>query len=85
MELTPSEDEAQRSMNTMNVRELFCQAGNISDVGQAIALYKNWIDDHPNDPLLHAACFNYAALLSNNGDSAAAKPILLKALELDPS
>jgi predicted O-linked N-acetylglucosamine transferase (SPINDLY family) len=84
MELTPSEDEAQRSMNTMNVRELFCQAGNISDVGQAIALYKNWIDDHPNDPLLHAACFNYAALLSNNGDSAAAKPILLKALELDP-
>ncbi len=49
----------------------------------AIALYRTWIAHTPS-PMVYAACFNLAVVLSTAGDDAAAEALLRQAIALNP-
>jgi predicted O-linked N-acetylglucosamine transferase (SPINDLY family) len=48
------------------------------------ALYTNWIEHHPDDPLLFAALFNYAVVLTDAGELTRARECLERVLSLSP-
>ncbi len=47
-------------------------------------LYTAWIEHHPDDPLLYAALFNYAVVLTDAGDFVGARECLERVLSLNP-
>ena len=47
------------------------------------ALYTCWIEHHPDDPLLYAALFNYAVVLTDAGDLTRARECLERVLSLN--
>ena len=49
------------------------------------ALYNAWIDHHPDDPLLYAALFNHAVVLTDAGDLTGARACLERVLSLNPN
>ena len=51
---------------------------------RAVALYRAWITRHPADPLVYAMWFNYAVLLSQQGELPDAKAALDEAIRLNP-
>ncbi|MGX9963184.1 O-linked N-acetylglucosamine transferase, SPINDLY family protein [Roseomonas sp. F4] len=58
-------------MRIDTVAELFGSAHQLTSLGearQAAALYRDWLDRHPADPLGHAVYFNYGVLLSGLDD-----------------
>jgi predicted O-linked N-acetylglucosamine transferase (SPINDLY family) len=70
----------------LSIGDLFSAAGVLQESGQlpaAIALYEAWITHTPS-PLVYAACFNLAVMLSQAGNDAAAEQVLLKAIALNP-
>ncbi|MGV7211226.1 methyltransferase domain-containing protein [Oxalobacteraceae bacterium A2-2] len=70
----------------LTITDLFGAAAVLQESGQnpaAIALYRAWIDG-ANSPLVYAACFNLAVLLSNQGDEAGAEQTYRKAIALNP-
>ena len=70
----------------LSIGDLFGAAAVLQESGQlpaAIALYRAWIDHTPS-PLVYAACFNLAVVLSNSGDDAGAEAVLRKAIAQNP-
>src|SRR5450830_538912 len=70
----------------LSIGDLFGAAAVLQDSGQlpaAIGLYRAWIDHTPS-PLVYAACFNLAVVLSNSGDDPGAEVVLRKALSQNP-
>lgn len=47
-------------------------------------LYTQWIEHHPDDPLLFAALFNYSVVLTDAGDLTEARACLERVLSLRP-
>ncbi|MRX11239.1 methyltransferase domain-containing protein [Pseudoduganella sp. FT25W] len=71
----------------LSIADLFGAAAVLQESGQlpaAIALYRAWID-HAQSPLVYAACFNLAVVLSNSGDDVAAEAVLHKAIAQNPN
>jgi predicted O-linked N-acetylglucosamine transferase (SPINDLY family)/SAM-dependent methyltransferase len=71
----------------LSIGDLFGAAAVLQESGQlpaAIGLYRAWIDHTPS-PLIYAACFNLAVVLSNAGDDAAAEAVLRKAMAQNPN
>lgn len=54
------------------------------DADHAAQIYSLWIKFNPSDPLLHAALFNYAVLLSDSGRVDEARQALESAVALNP-
>jgi predicted O-linked N-acetylglucosamine transferase (SPINDLY family) len=72
---------------SLSIGDLFGAAAVLQESGQlpaAIALYRAWID-HSQSPLIYAACFNLAVVLSNSGDDAGAEAVLRKAMAQNPN
>jgi len=70
----------------LSIGDLFAAAAVLQESGQlpaAIGLYRAWIDHTPS-PLIYAACFNLAVVLSNAGDDAGAEAVLRKAVAQNP-
>lgn len=70
----------------LSITDLFGAAAVLQDSGQvpaAIGLYRAWIEHTPS-PLIYAACFNLAVVLSNSGDDAGAETVLRKAIAQNP-
>jgi len=70
----------------LSIGDLFGAAAVLQESGQlpaAIALYRAWIDHTPS-PLIYAACFNLAVVLSNAGDDGGAEVVLRKAIAQHP-
>ncbi|SEO60229.1 Predicted O-linked N-acetylglucosamine transferase, SPINDLY family [Duganella sp. CF517] len=66
----------------LSIGDLFGAAAVLQESGQlpaAIALYRTWILHTPS-PLVYAACFNLAVVLSNSGDDAGAEAVLRQAI-----
>ncbi len=53
--------------------------------GTALMFYETWLRNHPSDPLLYVAYFNYGTLLSQTGHPERAALALAELLRLDPS
>jgi predicted O-linked N-acetylglucosamine transferase (SPINDLY family) len=71
---------------SLSIGDLFGAAAVLQESGQlpaAVALYRAWID-HSQSPLIYAACFNLAVVLSNAGDDAGAEAVLRKAMAQNP-
>lgn len=71
----------------LSIGDLFGAATVLQESDQlpaAIALYRAWIEHTPS-PLIYAACFNLAVLLSNSGDDPAAEVVLRQALAINPN
>jgi predicted O-linked N-acetylglucosamine transferase (SPINDLY family)/SAM-dependent methyltransferase len=71
----------------LSIGDLFGAAAVLQESGQlpaAIALYRTWIDHTPS-PLIYAACFNLAVVLSNAGDDVGAEAVLRKAIAQNPN
>jgi predicted O-linked N-acetylglucosamine transferase (SPINDLY family) len=72
---------------TLSLVELIEAAAQLNAVGQKTQsrqLYKIWIDHNPQNPLLHVALFNRAALDDEAGDLASAAECLEKAIAQNP-
>ncbi|MYN43136.1 methyltransferase domain-containing protein [Duganella sp. FT109W] len=70
----------------LSIADLFGATAVLQDSGQvpaAIGLYRAWIEHTPS-PLIYAACFNLAVVLSNSGDDAGAEAVLRKAIAQNP-
>nr|WP_315401846.1 tetratricopeptide repeat protein [uncultured Duganella sp.] len=70
----------------LSIGDLFGAAAVLQESGQlpaAIGLYRAWIAHTPS-PLMHAACFNLAVVLSNAGDDAGAEAVLRQAIAHHP-
>ncbi|WP_432380646.1 methyltransferase domain-containing protein [Duganella sp. P38] len=71
----------------LSIADLFGAAAVLQESGQlpaAVALYRAWIEHTPS-PLLYAACFNLAVVLSNAGDDVGAEAALRKAMAQNPN
>ncbi len=71
----------------LSIGDLFGAAAVLQESGQlpaAIGLYRAWIEHTPS-PLLYAACFNLAVVLSNAGDDAGAELVLRQAIAHNPN
>ncbi|MET0321341.1 MAG: tetratricopeptide repeat protein [Duganella sp.] len=71
----------------LSIADLFGAAAVLTESGQVpatIALYRSWIA-HTDTPLLYAACFNLAVVLSNAGDEAGAEAALRQAMASNPN
>ncbi|SDH50056.1 MULTISPECIES: methyltransferase domain-containing protein [unclassified Duganella] len=71
----------------LSIPDLFGAAAVLQESGQlpaAIALYRTWIEHTPS-PLMYAACFNLAVVLSNSGDDPGAEVVLRKAIAQNPN
>ena len=71
----------------MCIRDRFGAAAVLQESGQlpaAIALYRTWILHTPS-PLVYAACFNLAVVLSNSGDDTGAEAVLRQAIAQNPN
>jgi predicted O-linked N-acetylglucosamine transferase (SPINDLY family) len=72
---------------TLTVGELLGYAERLNRGGEAalaIALYRAWIENNADSPLLHAMYFNYAVLLSGANELNAAKSALNEAIRINP-
>jgi predicted O-linked N-acetylglucosamine transferase (SPINDLY family) len=72
---------------TLTVGELLGYAERLNRGGEAalaIALYRAWIENNADSPLLHAMYFNYAVLLSGVNELNAAKSALNEAIRINP-
>jgi predicted O-linked N-acetylglucosamine transferase (SPINDLY family)/SAM-dependent methyltransferase len=70
------------AQGALSIADLFGAAAVLTESGQvpaAIALYRSWIA-HTDTPLIYAACFNLAVVLSNAGDDAGAEAALRHAI-----
>ena len=73
---------AMATKGQLSIADLFGAAAVLQESGQlpaAIGLYRAWIEHTPS-PLIYAACFNLAVVLSNSGDDAGAEVVLRKAI-----
>lgn len=61
--------------------ESLASAGNLQSVA---ALYREWIEHHPDDPLLYAINFNLGTVLSTLTDHQGASAALAEAIRLNP-
>jgi predicted O-linked N-acetylglucosamine transferase (SPINDLY family)/SAM-dependent methyltransferase len=71
----------------LSIADLFGAAAVLQESGQlpaAIGLYRAWIDHTPS-PLIYAACFNLAVVLSNAGDDVGAEAVLRRAMAQNPN
>lgn len=71
----------------LSIGDLFGAAAVLQESGQlqaAIGLYRGWIEHTPS-PLVYAACFNLAVVLSSAGDDAGAEAVLRQAMALNPN
>jgi len=71
----------------LTISDLFGAAAVLQESGQlpaAIGLYQAWIKHTPS-PLIYAACFNLAVVLSNTGDDAGAETVLRQAIAQNPN
>jgi predicted O-linked N-acetylglucosamine transferase (SPINDLY family) len=71
----------------LNVPDLIRAVEVLRQSGQtsvAIALYAQWITDHPTDPLLYAVLFNYSVMLTDAGHLELARLCLERAIALNP-
>ena len=71
----------------LSIGDLFGAAAVLQESGQlpaAIGLYQTWILNTPS-PLVYAACFNLAVVLSNSGDDAGAEKVLRQAIAQNPN
>lgn len=71
----------------LSIGDLFGAAAVLQESGQlpaAIGLYRTWIQHTPS-PLIYAACFNLAVVLSNSGDDAGAEVVLRQAIAQNPN
>jgi predicted O-linked N-acetylglucosamine transferase (SPINDLY family) len=88
----PSVDDFDATMarvaaRQVEVQELIGYAAAAQAAGWAsrpAELYKTWIANNPQHPLLHAVYFNYAVALSELGDLAGATIALREAIRLKP-
>ena len=72
---------------TLTVAQLLGTADRLVKAGEAkmaIALYRAWIENNTDSPLLHAMYFNYAVVLSGANELAAAKSALSEAIRINP-
>lgn len=72
---------------TLTVGKLIGAAEQLNRAGEAklaIALYRAWIENNSDSPLLHAMYFNYAVVLSAANEFAAAKAALSEAIRINP-
>jgi predicted O-linked N-acetylglucosamine transferase (SPINDLY family) len=79
---------ARASSKRLEIAELFGCAESLKetgDQGRAIEVYKTWIAFNADHPLLHAAYFNYAVLLSESNDFTGAMNALREAIRLKPN
>lgn len=70
-------------MQDISVAELFGTTHSLSTAGQApraAALYRDWLAQHPADPLAHAVLFYYGVLLSGLDDLAGAANAFAEAI-----
>jgi predicted O-linked N-acetylglucosamine transferase (SPINDLY family)/SAM-dependent methyltransferase len=77
---------AMATQGQLSIADLFGAAAVLQESGQlpaAIGLYRAWIDHTPS-PLIYAACFNLAVVLSNAGDDVGAEAVLHKAIAQNP-
>lgn len=77
---------AMATSGQLSIADLFGAAAVLQESGQlpaAIGLYRAWIEHTPS-PLIYAACFNLAVLLSNAGDDAGAEQVLRQAIAHNP-
>jgi predicted O-linked N-acetylglucosamine transferase (SPINDLY family) len=78
---------AMAASGALSIGDLFGAAAVLQESGQlpaAIALYQTWILHTPS-PLVYAACFNLAVVLSNSGDDAGAEAVLRQAIAQNPN
>ena len=69
------------------VMDLIRAAETLKASGQSAAvsaLYGSWIQANPDDPLIHAVLFNHAVVLADDGDLAAARDCLERAIARAP-
>ena len=70
------------------IGELFKAAEKLQSDGDpatAASLYKNWIGCNPDNPLLHAAYFNYSVALAKAGDRFGAINAARESIRLEPN
>lgn len=68
-------------MDLIRAAETLKRSGELAAVS---ALYGSWINDNPDDPLLHAVLFNYAVTLADAGDLDRARACLERSIERAP-
>ena len=74
-------------MSNVTIVELFRQADRLEsagDIAAAVDVYKTWIALNPDNPHLHAACFNFGVVQSRAGDKAGAVNTLRSAIRMKP-
>jgi predicted O-linked N-acetylglucosamine transferase (SPINDLY family) len=74
-------------MSKLSITELFREADRLEtagDIAGAVTLYKSWVALNAADPHLHAACFNYAVVLSRAGDKMGAINTLRDTIRIKP-
>ncbi len=76
----------QLDSGVLGLPELIGAAASLSKANEAplaLDLYRNWIERHPQDPLLYVAYFNYAVLTRDAGDVIATLEALKQAIALN--
>lgn len=85
---TVSDVERVLVLRTWPIGVLFKNAEKLQSDGDpltAAALYKNWIGCNPDNPLLHAAYFNYSVALAKAGDRFGAINAARESIRLEPN
>ena len=78
---------AQSTGRNLGVMELIRAAETLKQAGAGAAveaLYGGWVVANQDNPLLYAVLFNYAVVLSDNGDLVHARECLERAIALNP-
>ncbi|MBF0612059.1 MAG: glycosyl transferase [Magnetococcales bacterium] len=71
----------------MTIMDLLTSVGQLSANKEdhlVPTLYRTWIQNNPNDPLIYAVLFNYSVVLSNNNALAEARDALQQAIQVKP-
>ncbi len=72
---------------TLPVTELIGVSDRLRTGGEmalAMSLYRTWIENNPDNPILHAVYFNYGVVLTAAGELPAARAALAEAIRLKP-
>ena len=81
-------DALKRAMErALSVGELIGVAEQLNRAGEkslAIALYRAWIENNSDNPLLHAIYFNYGVLLTGANELPAARSALAESIRIKP-
>ncbi len=83
-QVKPGRDELTPGTTVLELIHLVERVRASAPLEDACALYAAWITQHPDDPLLFAALFNYSVVLTDAGELTRARECLERVLSLNP-